>query len=142
MYLDLFSSAPIVSYIGLTYLFRMLYTLRYGLVMMTKKSAQKPAAKASNVFGSDSSDEDEEGSVKKVNASLKKPGWVTKEVHYDVETLHVSCCSLLNLKCCRQIGGSEQSPHTDYFSGYFKPCLDLKLRYNVYTCSHLFWPVQ
>ena len=111
MYLDLFSSAPIVSYAGITCYFRMLYTLRYGLVMMTKKSAQKPAAKASNVFGSDSSDEDEEGSVKKVNASLKKPGWVTKEVHYGVEALHISCCSL-NLKCCRQYRDSEQRLHT------------------------------
>lgn len=51
---------------------------------MTKKSAQKPAAKTSNVFGSDSSDEDEEGSVRKVNASLKKPGWVTKEVNNSI----------------------------------------------------------
>ena len=56
--------------------------------MMTKKPAQKPATKASNVFGNDSSDEDEDGSVRKVNASLKKPGWVTKEVHCRVKTLH------------------------------------------------------
>ena len=51
------------------------------MIMMSKKPAQKPAGKASNVFGSDSSDEDEDGSGRKVNASLKKPGWVTKEVH-------------------------------------------------------------
>lgn len=58
------------------------------MVMMTKKPAQKPAARASNVFGSESSDEDEDGSVRKVNASLKKPGWVTKEVNCS----HCSFC--------------------------------------------------
>ena len=56
---------------------------------MTKRSAQKPAAKTSNVFGSDSSDdESEEGAVRKVNASLKKPGWVTKEVNCNIKALH------------------------------------------------------
>lgn len=64
------------------------------MVMMTKKPAQKPAAKASNVFGSDSSDDDEDGSVRKVNASLKKPGWVTKEVHCSHSRFLLACFNI------------------------------------------------
>ena len=83
----MFSSGPTFRYLSqISFHLFLLFTARYGLVM-TKKPAQKPATKASNVFGNDSSDEDEDGSVRKVNASLKKPGWVTKEVHCRIKTL-------------------------------------------------------
>jgi coiled-coil domain-containing protein 55 len=52
---------------------------KYGLIMMSNK-AKKAPSKSSNIFGSDSSDE-EDTSVQKVNTSLRTSGksWVAKQ---------------------------------------------------------------